>query len=259
MRRFADIGGMRRRQRVAVKRRSTVASAFGLSGWDASTALATAMGAGVAGSAVNGISAIVVWSVAQVPSGTQQWVGRGIASNTGWVMRSNGATQQMICGNGSASATAPTRTIVAGDVGKLHITALSCDITAVLHYHDNAQVGVSTALAGYSPTAGTQRTAMGSGPTGASPGLDYTIYSVCGRDSFLSLADFQTICAATKAQNNGRLALGGITMEHQWNAPLNATVPATISDVIGSSNLTFVVGSEANLVSAAMTPPVWGF
>lgn len=231
---------------------------YGLSSWDASTALATATGAGTAGSAVTGVSGIVVWSVGQVPTGTQNWFGRGIASNTGWIMRSNNATVQMICGNGAVSATAPTRTIVAGDVGKLQITALSCDIAAVFQYSNAAQVGTNTALAGYSPTAATQRTCIGSSASGVAAAVDYTIYSVCSRDSHLTLADFQTICAATKAQNNGRIALGGITMDHQWNAPASATVPATLSDQIGADTMSFVVGSEANLVSAAV-PLVWAF
>lgn len=231
--------------------------AWGLSSFDSSTALATASSAGIAGSAVNGVSALVLWSVAQVPPVGTQILFLRLSGNNGWNMQVVSAAVQMRCGNGSALATSPTRTIVAGDVGKLHVTALSNDTTAIYHYHDSAQVGTSTALAGFSPA--TQRTVMGSTATGTGPAVDFTIYDVMGRDSHLSLADFQTICTATKAANNGRFALGGVTMAHRWSAPTSAVVPSTVSDVIGSDNMSFILGTEANLVSAAMSPIVWGF
>lgn len=250
----------RARQRgVATPHNSAVvaASAFGLSSWDASTALGTAISSGVNGSAVNGVSVGVIWSASAVPSVLQNIVFK-FTTNNSWLIRvSAAAIMQLQCGNGAATATAPTRTIVAGDLNKLHITWLACDITAVYHYHDAAQVGTSTALAGY--TANAARTMIGSTSTGSSPASDFTVYDVVGRNSHLTLADYQTICSATKAANTGRFALGGITMEHRWQAPTSATVPATVSDTIGSDNMSFIVGSEANLVSAAMSPIVWGF
>lgn len=230
-------------------------NAYALSSFDASTALGTASGAGVAGDATNGVSALVLFYLTALPSGTQTLAQRQ-AVTSGWLIRSIGTSLRCLAGNGAATAEAPTTTLAAGHLGKLHLVACSSDAAAVYQYLDNAQVGTSTALAGYA--AASSRTMMGSTTSGANPATGYHILGVVGRDSHLALADFQTICAATKAANSGRIALGGISMDHQWNAPASATVPATVTDDIAADDMTFVVGSEANLVSSQV-PIVWGW
>lgn len=224
----------------------------GLSGWDTSTALSTANPGGIEGSAVTGVSVVIMWTCLTVPS-TLQELAFHLSGNTGWWYISNGVALQARCGNGAAQAIGPQRNIVAADVNRIHISALSCDTTAVYHYFDRAQIGTSTALAGFSPAS--FRTTMGSSNVGASPAVDFAIFGICGRNSHLSLADYQTICDATK--NNNSLSLGGISMDHHWVVPNQASVPTTISDSAGSDALSFIVGTAANLVVRRFNS--WGF
>lgn len=143
---------------------------------------------------------------------------------------------------------------MAGDVGKLHVAAMSDDLSAVKQYFDAVQVGASTALAGYAAAAINHT--IGSAENGVQPAADFTILGVAGRDSALTLADFQTICAATKVA--GQLNLGGITMEHMWSSPATATMPATLSDEIGTDAMSFLIGAAAN-INVVRVSRVWGF
>ncbi len=231
---------------------SAANGAWALSSFDASTMLQTANPGGVAGSAVNGLSMVFVLGLLQVPTGTQVLSGRA-SGVSGWGSSSSGAVLSFNAGNGVANAVAPTRTWVAGDVGKIHVWCGTCDLTAVYAYMDNAQVGTSTALVGYA--AAENAMCYGSANSG-SPAVDYYVLGMCGRDSHLTLADYQTICAATKLA--GSLSLGGISMDHMWKAPSTTTVPSTLSDSLGASNMTFTLGSAANLVSSRI-PRAWGF
>jgi hypothetical protein len=230
------------------------AVSFALGGWDTSTNLATANPGGIAGSALAGVSVVVAFFLHAVPA-TVQVLATRVSGNTGWTVRTNGSSFQCISSNGAAQAIAPVRTLVAGDVGKFHVAALTHDLAAVFDFFDRVQVGTSSALAGYAAAA--TRTAMGISSAGnTQPATDFSILGVAGRDSPLSLADYQTICDATKAA--GQLSLGGITMEHMWRAPQTPNVPSTLTDELDSSNMTFVAGSAANLVSARLARS-WGF
>jgi hypothetical protein len=232
-----------------------VLSTYGLEGWSASSGLGTATPGGIAGSAVAGLSVVALVYLKALPSGNQNIASRRLSANTGWHMRSSGTSMLFTTGNGTALAASPARTWVAGDVGKFHVIGGSHNLSAVFQYFDAAQVGASTAQAGYTPES--TYTCIGTGTIQATnPSTNYAIVSVAGRDSHLTLADFQIICAATKAA--GVLSLGGIPMDHQWDAPQNATVPSTVNDVIGTDHLSFLSGSAANLSSVAY-PRVWGF
>lgn len=195
---------------------------------------------------------MVAFQLLAVPSAVNI-VGRRLSGNSGWGCRVNSASFQWIAGNGITSVFSPTRTLVAGDVGKLHVAAISCNLTAVFSYFDRVQVGTSTLLAGYA--AGAVNHTMGAAENGAQPALDFTILGMAGRDSALTLADYQAICDATKA--GGRLELGAISMDHMWRSPVGA-MTATLSDAIGSDAMSFIVGTLAN-VNVVKVPFVWGY
>lgn len=229
---------------------------YGISGWDASTALATASGFGVAGSPTTGLAAVVMFYLNAVPAGTQTLCQRQ-AVTSGWLMRSIGSSLRCSVGNASALAEAPTTTLTAAHVGKVHLLCCTSDAAAVYQYLDGAQVGTSTALAGYAAAA--SRTVMGSTASGANPATSYTILGVAGRDAHLSAADFAAICAASKAA--GSLSFGGVAMDHVWRAPAGGEMPATLEDALSASasdDMTFVVGSAAN-VAVVPVADAWGF
>lgn len=227
---------------------------YGISGWDVSTALATAVGAGVDGSAA-GVSLVLAFQLVSVPVVAQQLV-RRIGTNAGydWAVTAAGILRAQF-GTGATFAIAPTRTFVAGDEGKIHVACMSSDALNAYMYFDRAQVGASTATAAFSPAA-TGAMALGSTVAGATPATSFTILGVAGRDTHLSLADYQTICDASKAA--GRFALGGITMLHSYASPQGGAMPSTLTDTIGGEGMTFAVGAAANL-DIVQVPNVWGF
>lgn len=217
---------------------------YALSGFDGAMSLGTAVGAGVTGAAVSGLCLIIFWQYLGLPSGTERFV-RTLSGTSGYIWSlSNTGVVTAQTGNGVAAASAPTKTMTAGDVGKIHGMCVSHDLSNVFTYFNKLQIGVSTAQAGYNPSLGDRMT-VGSTSGGASPLTKGAILGICGRNSPISLADYQTICDATKAA--GRLDLGGITMSHAYPSPQGGATPSTILDTIGSDHLTFQSGSAANL------------
>lgn len=228
---------------------------YGISGWDASTALATASGQGVDGSAA-GVSLVFVFYLNSVPVAAEQQI-RRIGANSGYDLSCTSTPiMRAQFGTGATFATAPTRTLVADDVGKIHVVGMSADVagTAAYFYFDRAQVGASTPIASFAPAVSTM--ALGSTVTGTTPSTSFTILGVAGRDTPLTLADYQTICDATKAAK--RLALGGVTMLHSYAAPQGGAMPSSLPDTIGAESMTFAVGAAANL-DVVTVPDVWGF
>lgn len=247
------LGGASRRGLRGGSRRRAI---YGLYDWDTSTVFGTAVNGGVQGSAATGLSVLVLARLDALP-GALNRLTEAVNGNNGWGIRSNNVTLQMNVGNNTTSVFGPTRTWVAGDVGKLHVFGLSHDLTTVHTLFNGAEVGTGTALAGYSVPTG-EAQVVGSTDTGLNPALSFTILGVCGRNSPLSVANFATICAATKAA--GELALGGISMDHHWTVPRNGSVPSTIADKAGSSNMSFLSGSAANLLARKISRPgTWGF
>lgn len=229
---------------------------YGISGWDTSTALATASGAGVDGSAA-GVSLVMAFYLNSLPSGTSQQLIRRLASSAGYDLSvTTGSALRAQFGNGTALVAAPTRTFVAGDVGKIHLVGMSADIaaTSAYLYFDRGQVGASTAIAAFVPFSSTM--AMGSSISGVTPATSCTILGMAGRDTPLSLADFQAICDASRAA--GRLDLGGVPMLHMYSSPQGGAMPATLPDTIGGEHMTFALGSPANL-DVVQVPNVWGW
>lgn len=237
----------RRRGRRFGTRAAAVASGpplFGLYGFDAAMSLGTAVGAGVTGAAVSGLTFLMIFRYDGIPTGTERFV-RTLSGTSGYLISlSNVGVVNGQTGNGAAVAAAPTKTMTAGDIGKIHVLCLSHDLSNVFMYFDRVQQGVSTAQAGFNPSLGDRMT-IGSTAGGASPFTKGAILGFCGRNSPISLADYQTICDASKAA--GRLALGGITMTHAYSAPQGGAMPSTILDTIGSDHLTFQTGSAASL------------
>lgn len=230
-------------------------SLWSLGGWDVATALASPIDGGVPGSAINGCCVVVAFHLAALPSVGQYVVHRFTGGLTGYYVRISGAAQtELVISNGAATAVAPQVQLVSGDVGKCHVMAFGTDITANYGFWNRTFLG-GTALVGFTPSAGI-RMAVGSTSGGSDPCADVRIIGVCGRSANLSLSEFQEICDATKAA--GRFELGTVSMSNAYRAPQSAVVPATITDYVGGSNLTFVVGSEANL-SSIRVPPRWGF
>lgn len=229
-------------------------SSFAFGDFDTSTALASAVGAGVQGVTGVGVTVIAAFWMASIPAAAQDLV-RAISGNTGYLIRATATQFQVFAGNGAASVNT-ARALGAGDVNEFHVLGLSSDPAGnLVLFFDNASAS-TIASGGYTSPAVAQRMAVGSQASGGNPASSFSVLGVAGRDSPLVLADFQTICAATKSA--GVLSLGGITMAHQWNAVQSPTVPSTYTDAIGSDALTFVVGSQANLVSQRF-PRTWGF
>lgn len=234
----------RDRRQVGQRVRRRSAPIYGLQGFDPAMSLGTAVGAGVTGSAVGGLSILIVFRYDGPPAGTERFI-RTLGGTSGYIISLSSignVTGQ--CGNGAVTASAPSKLMGAGDVDKIHVLCLSCNLIDVVLYFDRVQNGVSTALAGYAPAAGDRMT-LGSTAGGASAATKLTILGVCGRNSPINLTDYQTICDASKAA--GRLDLGGVSMAHMYSAPQGGAMPATILDTIGTDHLTFQSGSAANL------------
>jgi hypothetical protein len=238
--------------------RSTATPIYGIKNWDASTALATAVDAGVDGSAL-GMGLIMAFYVDALPTTISQLSARIGASAGHSLDFTATAFLRVQVGTGGAFVAAPTIQFTAGDVGKIHVVGVSADVanTGAFMYLNKAQVGLSTAMASYAVPVG-DRHAIGSRSAGTLPALNITILGLCGKDSPLSLADFQAVCDATKAAK--RLSLGAVTgMTHMWRAPAVAgAMPATLTDDIGAESMSFVVGAAAN-VDVVQVPDVWGF
>lgn len=230
---------------------------WALHGFTTSSALATGVGLGVQGSAATGLSGVLAFRLLALPTSNEDPL-RTANNFTGYLLRFAAGPSLVFQAGTGAAIVNRTRTLVAGDVGKFHVLGFSIDLTNLTLYWDNAVSGVPVAMAAYAPSAGpAQRCQVGSQVSGSNPAASLAILGYAGRDSGLSLADYQTICAATKAA--GRLSLGGITMAHQWDAPNGPTVPAAgLDDTIGADDLTFIVGSAANLQSSRFTR-TWGF
>lgn len=225
---------------------------WGLGGWDGSTTLATAVGQGVLGNAGTGVSFVACFRLNMLPAGGSEFLSTSQAGNNGWTLSSasGGIGLRGAVGTGAAQVFSPARAWVAGDVGKLHLACVSSNAASVFCYFDKTSLG-STAAAGYGVPG--DRTYWS---TSAIPQPSFTMLGICGRNSHLTLADFNTICDASKAA--GGLALGAIPMDHQWNAPQTDVIPATIPDIIGAHNMTFTLGSPANLTSDRVARQ-WGF
>jgi hypothetical protein len=242
------------RGRVRVRVRGSSAgrgqrTIWGISGWDTSTALATTANFGIAGSATTGVSVVLAFYPLGVPSAINRLAQR-FGSNQGWFLNSNsvGGLQSSI-GTGAAQVNSPIYQLTAADVGKIHVMALSMDMTTVRLYMDRADIGGTSATA-YTPrtSATTNVTVMGSSNTGSNAATQFAFLGMAGRDTALTLADFQTICDATKAA--GALSLGGISMSHAWYSPQGGSMPSTLTDDISASasdDMTFTAGSAGNL------------
>jgi len=228
------------------------AYSYALGGWDTSTYLATANPGGIAGGAAAGVSVVVAFRLNALPVANFQYLADRRAGNSGWMLRADSSSGlTFFAGNGAGLAT-KTKFFAAGDVGKFHVVAGTANLTTMNLFYDRSDIG-SSALVGYA--AASARTSVGSNGL-SNAGAAYEILGLAGRNSPLTLADYQTICDATKLA--GVLALGGITMEHSWSALQSPNVPSTFSDGIGSDALTFVNGSAANLTSVRY-PRLWGF
>jgi hypothetical protein len=232
---------------------AAAAYSYALGGWDTSASLATtANPGGIAGSAAAGVSVVVAFRLNALPVVNFQYLADRRSGNSGWMFRADSSSGlSFFAGNGAALAV-NTRFFVAGDVDKFHVVAGTVNLTTASLFYDRASVS-SSALVGYAEAA--VRTSVASNGT-AHPGAAYEILGIAGRDSPLTLADYQTICDATKLA--GVLALGGITMEHSWSAVQSPTVPSIFPDGIGVDDLSFIVGSAANVTSIQYAR-TWGF
>lgn len=227
---------------------------YALGGFDGATSLGSAAGAAVPGSAATGLGLIIFFRYDGMPSATERFV-RTLSGTSGYLISlSNTGVITAQTGNGTVAASAPTKTMVAGDIGKIHGLCLSHDLSNVFMYFDRVQLGVSTAQSGYNPSLGDRMT-VGSTAGGASPLTKAQIVGIAGRNSPISLADFQTVCDATKAA--GRLELGGVSMTHRYSAE-GGTVAASILDTIGTDHLSFQLGTAANLEIVTVANS-WGF
>lgn len=223
---------------------AAVLSGFrGLSGFDASTVLGVEIGEGVQGNNSDGVTVMVLVRLDEIPTTLQSLI-ECVFNNYGYQVRSNLNQMQWIAGNGVTSVAATSRLWVATDVGKHHLIVLSCDTTQVTSYFNGTLLG-STALAGYEPPVSEQMV-TGSTDGGQRYAESFTWRAAAGRASSITLAEVQTIWAATKEA--GELDLGGVTMDHFWKMPLVSSVPSTITDEAGSDDLTFQQGVTANLV-----------
>jgi hypothetical protein len=228
---------------------------WALHAFSTSAALATAAGVGVQGSAVTGVSGVLAFRLLSLPAANQDAL-RTMNNNTGYLVRFAAGPSVVVQAGTGAAIVNRTRTLVAGDVGQFHVLGFSCNLTNLDFFWDNA-LSCTVAMAAYAPSAGpAQRCQVMSQASGLNPCTSLAWLGFAGRDSGLTLADFQTICAATKAA--GVLSLGGITMSHMWRTAQSPTVPSSFADEIGADALSFIVGSAANLSSSRYSRD-WGF
>jgi hypothetical protein len=227
---------------------------WALGGWDGSTAVASAIGAGIEGSAVNGFSVIAAFQLASVPAAEQYIVNYSDGVPRGYILGfyASAATIDIVA-NGATLGYGTSSNFGSSDVGKIHVLGLSTDTVDIRTFLNRSLVG-TVAYAGYQVPV-SSRMYVGSFASGQ-PMTDVNLLGICGRNSGLSLADFQAVCDATKSA--GRFSVGAVTFDHLYQAPQSPIVPATIPDLIGSSDLTFVIGSSANLASTTV-PNLWAF
>lgn len=219
-----------------------------LSGFDTNTVYGTEAGEGVGGSATTGLCVVVLLRLEAIPTVLERICER-VTSNNGYTIRSNVNQLQFIPGNGVISAAAPSRLWLPGDVGKIHCVALSHDLVTVRSYFNSAELGSGsgTALAGYAPSS--TQMVIGSTTGGQNPAASFSILAVAGRNSPLTLAEFEEICASTKLYKE--LNLGSVVMDHMWSVPLVASVPSSIEDTLGGQPMSIQQGITSNLTLTA--------
>ena len=221
---------------------ATLPVSWGMSSWDSSTTLATGVGGGVQGSAATGMGILLCFVANSIPTGTQFLFTNQVGNSGCTLSMTSAGVLRAVFGNGAATATAPTRTFTDADLGKIHIVVGNTDASSLTMLLNTAQIPGSTALAGYGVPG--DRCYMA---TAGVPATAFTFLGLAGRDSPISVADLQTIYAATKAA--GQLSLGGVSMDHAWISPQGpgASMVATLEDTIAADDMTFTAGSAANV------------
>jgi hypothetical protein len=242
------------------QRLPTLSGRRGFSGWPSgTTVLGTATTLGTYGTASGG--ALLLLMRKNSTGAGVQILGVQATGNTGFTLRSNGATLQGILGVSSTSVTAPTRNWVAGDNNKLHLICLTWDATNVYLYFDRAQVGTSTPLGGASYTVATGRSlCFMSNDAGTSNNTDSVFLDASVRNSFLSLVDYQLLCDQTKSA--GYITPGAISLDQTWQFPLESSAPDYIPSLASTKHdLEFLQGSEANVTHETIDlgTAVWGW
>ena len=249
----------RRKARGSGRRRSAAQKLYGATAFNDTNSMATA-GDGIIGSATTGLNLelLVTWNA--VPATTQYITSRA-AGFAGWGFLQLSADLYFFVTDGAAVFNSPGRTIVAGDLNKVHRISGVWDTAGVVRlYFNGVEVGSGTAAATYSPLGAGTRTPLGLRSNGASSFTSGTLYGMQGGNQVATAAEIAAAWAADKA--NATLTAIASKTEKRWlvsNGGTPSSVPSTINDTIGGDNVTTFNGTgAAGLTLVTNTSVVWG-
>lgn len=234
------------------------AGLLGGSGWDTTNQLGTAAGAGIRGHAsgfwvavhANILSAVNGAYLASCFDGTI----------TGWRLYQDSATTlRFEVANGAGAFVASSAYTFTANKENVFVGVFTG--TQVQLFAARAQVGSNAAITGQSPAAAGNRMTAGIRNNGTAAHTGARIYGIVGGDNSVpTLAEVQALSDAIKA--GGQVVdIAGKTA-HRWSVQASATppnFPATLSDLVGSSNMTFFAGAASGVDLDTVATPDWAF
>ena len=226
----------------------------GISGWDTTCQLATAVDSGLRGETSSYWVAILHRIDAQATGNAGKDLLRNTPAGDTAGFRISTASQNTLLrfvavATGPLTISSPTYTVLAGDVGKLMLTFGVYDTVnnlVRLYPKNGTEEGAGTATTGLAPlqASGTRMTIGRYNVSGANPSDANTILAVMGGSGLPSSAEIAESYRATR-QSGWIAEIPGKT-SHKWQ--LTASFAGTVANPRGVHNLSMTAGSASGLV-----------
>lgn len=234
------------------------ATVFGFgSGYNVADLMGTAVGAGPRGSATLGLWCFWGFYVSAVPAAGTTYFTSATAGSNGWDITVVSAVMRFRTNAGLVVS--PLRTIVGGDVGKVHAALGFWDPGTLLTelYVDNVRIGTGTAAATFTPDM-TGRMALCHRNNGTAPlasGLHMGGFSA--GSAALTAGERTQLFADYKATGNIPTVAGKTASLYDIKAAVGggSAYPATLTDSVGAANMTMYAGSATNLTYTSYSNP----
>lgn len=226
---------------------------LGTTSYSAANYFSTATPGGVAGVA-SGFWVAGLCTLTTISGSNNQFLASRLTTtpgNLGWYLRvATGTAFAFSAVSGAASfVVAPTYTLSGSDVGKTHMLVGVHDGTTARLYVARAEISTGTAITGYSPAPSSPQL-LGERVSTSQPFSQGIIHGAAGGHAVPTLAQVQAYFDAVKLAKR-MVAMPSVQTDHIWNT----TSAGTISDEVGSDNLTMT----GTLTAARTQPIAWAW